>query len=88
MICFYSIEFSDLSIKSLKIKEAAGKRDENLFERSELFFIRGLPYITWSTLPLAVCPIVFSQDFIVSLDFFGSFLCQDKNEQTDNQYTK
>jgi len=70
---FYSAETSDLSIKSLKIKEAVRVRDEKLFEHSEFFFIRGLPYITWPTLPLAVCPIVFSQDFIVSLDFFGSF---------------
>ena len=29
--------------------------------------------------------VAFSQDFIVSLDFFGSFLCQDKNEHVNNQ---
>ncbi|MEM9687803.1 MAG: hypothetical protein AAF934_12935, partial [Bacteroidota bacterium] len=30
--------------------------------------------------------VAFSQDFIVSLDFFGSFFYQEKNEQAKNQY--
>ena len=33
---------------------------------------------------LALCPVAFSEDFIVSLDFFGSFFHQGKNEQVNN----
>jgi len=57
----------------LKIKEAVRVRDENLFERSELFS------------SVVGCSVVFSQGFIVSLDFFGLFFHQGKNEQANNQ---
>jgi hypothetical protein len=50
----------------LKIKEAAGDRDKNLFEfrveRNELF------------LSVAEGSVVFSYIFFVSLAFFGTFL--------------
>ncbi|WP_158269167.1 hypothetical protein [Kordia periserrulae] len=53
----------------MKSKAAALDKDEKLFERSEFFS------------SVAAVAVVFSHIFIVSLDFFGSFLCQDKNER-------
>ncbi|MEM9685360.1 MAG: hypothetical protein AAF934_00375 [Bacteroidota bacterium] len=64
----------------MKIKEAVRERDEKLFDPDGY---RGSSFSS-----VVGDSVAFSQDFIVSRDFFGSFLCQYKNEHTDDQNTK
>ncbi|MEM9686599.1 MAG: hypothetical protein AAF934_06715 [Bacteroidota bacterium] len=61
MISFYKTKTPDLTIKSLKIKGAAGVWDEKLFDPD------GYQGSSFSS--VAGYSVVFSQDFIGSLDF-------------------